>query len=145
MDNSIAISILAFVTLLFLIFSKRKRNVEKSNHDTFLPSYNQTRNLILNRRSIFPKEYKADEKLSLQEIGLILEAANWAPTHAKNEPWRYAIFEGPESIHGYFDFLESWYENHADEISEKDLRKFKRKLYRYTLFEILIFCPKIQL
>ena len=74
-----------------------------------------------------------------------MEAANWAPTHAKNEPWRYAIFEGPESIHGYFDFLESWYENHADEISEKDLRKFKRKLYRYTLFEILIFCPKIQL
>ena len=73
---------------------------------------------------------KTDEKLSIQEIEMILEAANWAPTHAKNEPWRYAIIEGSKSIHGYFDFLESWYENHVDEISEEDLTRFKRKLYR---------------
>ena len=126
----IIVTLIALVIIKVIVFSKRQRNVQESDHETFLPTCQQTRNLILNRRSIFPKEYKTEEKLSNQEIEMILEAANWAPTHAKNEPWRYAIIEGSQSIHEYFDFLESWYENHVDEISEEDMTRFKRKLYR---------------
>ena len=77
-----------------------------------------------------PKEYQPGGKLTSEEISLILEAANWAPTHQKNEPWRYAILDNPQSIHGYLDFLEGWYADHADDISisDEDLKKFKNKL-----------------
>ncbi len=27
-----------------------------------------------------------------------LEAANWAPTHGKTEPWRFVVFEGPDGL-----------------------------------------------
>jgi uncharacterized protein involved in response to NO len=31
------------------------------------------------------------EQVSDAEVQQILEAANWAPTHGKTEPWRFAV------------------------------------------------------
>jgi nitroreductase len=39
-------------------------------------------NTIKSRRSIMPNQYN-DIPLSDEQINLILEAANWAPTHKK--------------------------------------------------------------
>ena len=50
----------------------------------------KTLDLIKSRRSIMPNQYN-DSVIENNDINLILEAANWAPTHKKTEPWRYKV------------------------------------------------------
>lgn len=49
--------------------------------------------IIKSRRAVFPVQYngKAIAKETIQEL---LEAANWAPTHKKTEPWRFKVLQG---------------------------------------------------
>lgn len=49
--------------------------------------------LIKNRRSIFPVQYN-DKAIRKSDIEEILEAANWAPSHKKTEPWRFKVLLG---------------------------------------------------
>jgi len=49
--------------------------------------------LIKERRSIFPPQF-IDKPISKETIEKILEAANWAPTHNKTEPWRFKVLMG---------------------------------------------------
>lgn len=49
--------------------------------------------LIRNRRSIFPDQYN-DRDIDRETLELLLEAANWAPTHKRTEPWRFKVFTG---------------------------------------------------
>ncbi|WP_339832727.1 nitroreductase, partial [uncultured Altibacter sp.] len=49
---------------------------------------------IKNRRAVYPAQYNT-EPISKEEIQQILEAANWAPTHRRTEPWRFKVFYGP--------------------------------------------------
>jgi len=49
--------------------------------------------LIKKRRSVFPSSYN-DKPIAKGDIEKILEAANWAPTHKKTEPWRFKILQG---------------------------------------------------
>lgn len=49
--------------------------------------------LIKRRRSVFPAQYN-DKPISKNDIKKILEAANWAPTHKKTEPWRFKVIQG---------------------------------------------------
>ncbi|CAM4104079.1 nitroreductase [Zobellia nedashkovskayae] len=49
--------------------------------------------LIKNRRSVFPAQYN-DKPIAKADIEKILEAANWAPTHKKTEPWRFRVLQG---------------------------------------------------
>ncbi len=49
--------------------------------------------LIQNRRSVFPVQYNG-KPISRVAIEQILEAANWAPTHKKTEPWRFKVLLG---------------------------------------------------
>jgi len=49
--------------------------------------------LIKKRRSVFPAQY-TNQPIDRSEIEKILEAANWAPTHKKTEPWRFKVFLG---------------------------------------------------
>ena len=49
--------------------------------------------LIKKRRSVFPIQYN-EEPIERSEIEKILEAANWAPTHKKTEPWRFRVLLG---------------------------------------------------
>ncbi len=45
------------------------------------------------RRSLGLKEMSADP-IAPAQIELMLEAANWAPSHGKTEPWRFTVFMG---------------------------------------------------
>ena len=47
--------------------------------------------IIKNRRSIFPNQFSGKE-VSKEEIKILLEVANWAPTHRKTQPWRFKVF-----------------------------------------------------
>ena len=49
--------------------------------------------LIKSRRSVFPAQYN-DKPIAKADIEKILEAANWAPTHKKTEPWRFRVLQG---------------------------------------------------
>ena len=49
--------------------------------------------LIKNRRSIFTSQFTGEE-VDDDIINLMMENANWAPTHKFTEPWRFMIFKG---------------------------------------------------
>lgn len=49
--------------------------------------------LVKKRRSVFPVQY-TDKGITKNELDQIFEAANWAPTHKKTEPWRFVVIEG---------------------------------------------------
>ncbi|MBT8185474.1 MAG: nitroreductase [Eudoraea sp.] len=49
--------------------------------------------LIKKRRSVFPAQYN-DTPIPRSAIEKVLEAANWAPTHKRTEPWRFKVLLG---------------------------------------------------
>jgi nitroreductase len=51
--------------------------------------------IIEQRRSIFPKDY-ADTEISQEVLEEILNAAALAPNHKRTKPWRFKIFKGEE-------------------------------------------------
>eukprot|EP00466_Bigelowiella_natans_P006130 jgi/Bigna1/145176/aug1.96_g19884 len=53
---------------------------------------NDAFHLIKTRRSIFPKDYNGS-KVPDKVISQMIEAANWAPTHGKTEPWRFVVLK----------------------------------------------------
>lgn len=55
-----------------------------------MPSAAQTLHLIRNRRAVYPKDFTGGQ-LQRPQIEAMLEAARWAPTHKKTEPWRFVV------------------------------------------------------
>lgn len=53
----------------------------------------QISELIKKRRAIFPKMFN-QYPIPKEIIEVILENANWAPTHRLTEPWRFKVFTG---------------------------------------------------
>ena len=49
--------------------------------------------IIRNRRSIYPPSFNTDD-IAIDKINIILENANFAPTHKLTEPWRFVVFKG---------------------------------------------------
>ncbi len=49
--------------------------------------------LIKRRRAVFPAQYN-EKPIAKSDLVKILEAANWAPTHKKTEPWRFKVLLG---------------------------------------------------
>lgn len=99
---------------------RRSSTVNKSSRELAL-------SWIKTRRTIMPKDCSGG-KLNSEELRVILEAGNWAPTHNKCEPWRYSIIQGSQNICGYLDFLDKFYADHSDSITEVDSEKFRKKL-----------------
>lgn len=73
-------------------------------------------NIIQNRRSIMPIQYNT-LPVKDEQINLILEAANWAPTHRKTEPWRFKVLKG-ESKNNLGKFLAEKYKEITLNFSE---------------------------
>ena len=63
--------------------------------------------LIRKRRTIKPKQF-SDREVEDAQIRMMLENANWAPTHGMTEPWRFTVFRG-ESRRRLADFLAETY------------------------------------
>lgn len=51
--------------------------------------------IIESRRSIFPKDYSAEE-IEQEILDEILNSANFAPNHKRTKPWRFKVFKGEE-------------------------------------------------
>lgn len=56
-------------------------------------SIDKIMNAIMGRRSYALKQL-SPEPVDLADIHLMLEAANWAPSHGHTEPWRFTVFAG---------------------------------------------------
>ena len=67
--------------------------------------------LIERRRSVFPAQYN-DRPIADKEIETILEAANWAPSHKRTEPWRFKVVTGNAKIR-LGEFMAAVYEKHT--------------------------------
>lgn len=50
-------------------------------------------NAIRRRRSV-PLKQLAPDPIDHSHITMMLEAANWAPSHGQTEPWRFTVFSG---------------------------------------------------
>ncbi len=63
--------------------------------------------LIRSRRTIYPEQY-TDRKVHREQIEVILNNAQWAPTHGNTQPWRFKVFmeDGREKLS---DFLGKTY------------------------------------
>ncbi len=80
--------------------------------------------LIKSRRSVFPKDYLAGERVDDRIINQMLENANWAPTHKLTEPWRFVVFSG-EGLIKLADFQASCYK----QVTERD-GSYKEERYQ---------------
>jgi len=47
--------------------------------------------LIKSRRTIYPEQF-SERKVHKEQIELILNNAQWAPTHGNTQPWRFHVF-----------------------------------------------------
>lgn len=47
--------------------------------------------LIQHRRTIYPEQF-SERKVHQEQIELILNMAQWAPTHGNTQPWRFKVF-----------------------------------------------------
>jgi len=91
-----------------------------------LPDPAATLALLRARRTVTPKDLSGS-RLGRAEVEQLLEAANWAPSHNKTEPWRFTVLDG-EAVQGYLDTLEDWYEQHREEVDPQDWDKLQAKL-----------------
>lgn len=79
-------------------------------------------NTIQSRRSVFPPQYN-NEPITKAEIKSVLEAANWAPTHRRTEPWRFKVMQG-EKQEAFGSFLAETYKKNAEKFSEFKYKKY---------------------
>jgi len=70
---------LIFGLSIYKLFGKRRKKVS-------VDKLTSTMDVIKSRRTITPKNFNG-KSLTSKELDLILEAANWAPTHKRTEPW----------------------------------------------------------
>ncbi len=79
--------------------------------------------LIQRRRSVFPAQYN-EQPIKKSDIEKILEAANWAPTHKKTEPWRFKVLLG-EKKNELGVFLSKKYEEVEERPKQIKIKKLQ--------------------
>ncbi|UFH31286.1 nitroreductase family protein [Chryseobacterium sp. C-71] len=84
--------------------------------------------IIEQRRSIFPKDY-AETEISQEIIEEILHSATLAPNHKRTKPWRFKIFEGEEKAKLAFEMQEIYKSMQAPQV-------FLEKKYQDIGFKI---------
>jgi len=83
---------------------------------------------IKNRRAVYPVDY-SDELISKSEIKQLIEAANWAPTHRRTEPWRFKVFQD-SSKERLADFLVEKYKENTARPSPVKIRTIREKVMK---------------
>jgi nitroreductase len=76
--------------------------------------------LIKTRRTIYPEQF-SDRKVHKEQIELILNNAQWAPTHGNTQPWRFHIFM-EEGLQKLSTFLGTTYLEVTPKEDQKDAK-----------------------
>ena len=56
-------------------------------------AFEQVQQIIRNRRSTKPALFNG-QSIPQEQVQQLLELADWAPTHAHTEPWRFVVYAG---------------------------------------------------
>lgn len=64
-----------------------------------LPSSEEVMALIKSRRSVFCNDMDPEVSVPQEYIEGMLEAANWAPSHGRSNPWHFVVFTDASKIH----------------------------------------------
>lgn len=94
--------------------------------------------LIRNRRSVFTSDYSGD-RVPDEVIELMLENANWAPTHKFTEPWRFKVYcdEGMKTL---AEIHQNTYKDSGKKSDDGKLKKFESKFKKCS--HIIAICMK---
>lgn len=92
--------------------------------------------IISQRRSIFPSQFSGIE-ISDTQIHELMEAANWAPTHRKTEPWRFKVVRGNKK-EALCTFLVETYTKTATKFSKIKCQNITRKIKQSSA--VIIIC-----
>lgn len=76
--------------------------------------------LIRNRRTIFPEQF-SERKVHREQIEVILNNAQWAPTHGNTQPWRFHVFM-EEGLSTISQFLGATYLKLTPEDQQNDVK-----------------------
>jgi nitroreductase len=100
--------------------------------------------LIAHRRSVFTDQFDTTKTVPREVVDKMLEAANWAPTHARTEPWRFVVFATPEGKLSLGKVEADLYKKHCpkDKFLQK---KYDKKIKGKTVSSYVIaICMKRQ-
>lgn len=87
---------------------------------------NCMKNSFSERRSIYPAQF-SEKEVTKKEIATLLEAANWAPTHRKTEPWRFKVMQGAKK-QALGEFMAEAYVSTAKKPSQIKKQKIVEKV-----------------
>lgn len=90
------------------------------------PTWEQSLHLIRRRRSVFPRDFSGG-RVERWQLEAMLEAARWAPTHKKTEPWHFVVLGGEAKVQFEALTMELCRERLPPEKAEKVLEKLERK------------------
>ncbi len=79
--------------------------------------------VIKNRRTIYPEQF-SDRKIHKEQVELLLNNAQWAPTHGNTQPWRFKVFM-EEGLPKLSDFLAKTYLKLTAKEDQNDLKLSK--------------------
>jgi nitroreductase len=75
-------------------FEGNANTLKVVDHPTMPNNQTQTLLDIIQARRSYPLKDVSPEPIGLDDVRLMLEAANWSPTHGMTEPWRFCVFAG---------------------------------------------------
>ena len=84
--------------------------------------------IIKQRRAVFPIQYN-DRAIEKDKLLTVLEAANWAPTHRRTEPWRFKVVLG-KSLEKLGEFMAAKYEDTDARPKMIKIKKFRENPVR---------------
>lgn len=80
--------------------------------------------LIRERRTIYPEQFSS-RKVHREQIEVILNNAQWAPTHGNTQPWRFKVFLGEDHRQELSQFLGKTYQEVIPENVQSDVKLAK--------------------
>lgn len=92
--------------------------------------------LIRERRTIYPEQF-SDRKVHKEQVEVILNNAQWAPTHGNTQPWRFKVFMEEESRQSLSTFLGETYMKLIPEEKQVDA-KLKKLMARPLKTSVVI-------
>jgi nitroreductase len=80
--------------------------------------------LIRERRTIYPEQFSS-RKVHQEQIEVILNNGQWAPTHGNTQPWRFKVFMGEDHRQDLSQFLGKTYQEVVPEENQNDAKLAK--------------------
>lgn len=92
--------------------------------------------LIRERRTIYPEQF-SDRKVHREQVEVILNNAQWAPTHGNTQPWRFKVFMGEGHRSQLSQFLGKTYLEMTPTEAQNDM-KLAKMMRRPTISSVVI-------